>query len=823
MAAGRCVLSVLSGFVTGTLRRGGTGKALWASLMLLLAVLPATSSGGQYVLFPEQHLPGGYVYEDGTIGETTEYSPSLSVNAGRVVAGWYLVAHVAPVLWAWSEDQGLSWARGNPIRPYSDSYLISGPPAVAVGPDSQLHVCFWHGKYGYGGSLEMATFADSANSLQFVRRSPSSPPPPGQPEFIGTLLPRLVADPVTGRLFESYTLTKDSTVDPGSHDLLIAFQARHDSTWTPPVTLSGRRCHGSRLALGPDQDIVLVWKDMANMNRNMIRGCRSTDGGRSFSAPFTIGDAFDHYQVGSGYLGGPEPGPAPPCSSPFVTNYPSLAVDRSRGPRRGTIYVVWTNSIRGSVPPAVGFHAEQEPNNTPATATPVELGEDVSGSCPATDTHTDIDFFSFEGEAGQTVRVSGTVNGGEFGSYILNLGCYYDKPAWPVGGQARVRTSTTCEPLVYTLPSSGRYYLSLFSSPRYGFSYSLSVRTLVPDGQNPARDIRDVVLSSSSDGGVTWSPPRVVNDDPPYYENLLPEVAVDGLGGVHVSWYDRREDSQCGAGTNVYCRYSPDGGRSFFPSERLSDSTSAMDWAEARYDPVLALGDYMALTAEGMDIYAAWTQTGRKLEYDLNEHNIHFRRFQVKPDIRVTGAEATSRQGVVQLTWDVTLPDFMWKFRVLRGATADGQFTLIGEVEALERGDGGYLFADSTAAGNETVAYRIEGVRADEQPLLPQTLSVQVVPRTETTAWRSVVPNPFSGSVELEINSAGAPVADVRVFDARGALVRTLRQGPILEGVARLSWDGLGDQGRALSGGVYFLELSGAGFKDVRKVVLVRR
>lgn len=796
-------------------------------VIVLLFTHETAAWGSVYRLFPEVHLPGEFVLSNGVQVPSVEFSPSLSSHGRYLVAGWHIGTGGDPLAWAWSNDEGRTWGRGVPILPVgypqdTSRYLIAGPPAVAVGPDSQLNICFHHGKYGYGGSLEIATFVDSANSLQFVRRSPSSPPPPGQPEFIGTLLPRLVADPVTGSLYESYTLTKDSTVDPGSHDLLIAFQARHDSIWTPPVTVSGRRCHGARLALGPNQDIVLVWKDMANMNRNMIRGCRSSDGGQSFNAPFTVGEAFDHYQVGSGYLGGPEPGPAPPCSSPFVTNYPSLAVDRSRGPRRGTIYVVWTNSIRGSVPPAVGSHAEQEPNNTPATATPVELGEDISGSCPATDTHTDIDFFSFEGEAGQTVSVSGTVHGGEFAAYILSLGCYYDQPAFPVGGQSTVRTSTSCEPLVYTLPASGRYYLSLFSSPRDGFSYSLRVRTVVPDGQNPARDIRDVVLSSSSDGGVTWSPPQVVNDDPPFYENLLPEVAVDGLGGVHVSWYDRRDDTQCGAGTNVYCRYSPDGGRSFVPSERLSDSTSTMDWAEARYNPVLDLGDYMALTADGTNIYAAWTQTGRKLEHDLNEHNIHFRHFSISPDIHLTGAEATSRRGVVQLTWDVTLPDFMWKFRVLRGNTVDGPFTSIGEVAASARAGGGYLFADSTAAWGQSAVYRIEGIRADEQPLPTQTLSVHVVPRTVAPAWLSVVPNPFSGSVALEIDSPDATSVDVRIFDIRGALVRSLRQGPIAAGVERLSWDGLGEQARVLPGGIYFLELSGSGFRDVRKVVLTR-
>src|SRR5438105_99687 len=74
----------------------------------------------------------------------------------------------------------------------------------------------------------------------------------------------------------------------------------------------------------------------------------------------------------------------------------------------------------------------------------------------------------------------------------------------------------------------------------YGRSYALSLRELAMDSSPAARDHRDVVLVRSTDGGATWSDKVRVNDDPPRFDNSLPEVEVDGRGRVQVAWYDRR-------------------------------------------------------------------------------------------------------------------------------------------------------------------------------------------------------------------------------------------------------------------------------------------
>jgi len=86
----------------------------------------------------------------------------------------------------------------------------------------------------------------------------------------------------------------------------------------------------------------------------------------------------------------------------------------------------------------------------------------------------------------------------------------------------------------------------------------------------------EIYLSWSADGGVTWSAPRVVNDDvarkdAPGPDHLQPAIAVNRDGAVGVSWYDRRDDAE-DRGWRARFSASLDGGVTFLPSVLLSEA-----------------------------------------------------------------------------------------------------------------------------------------------------------------------------------------------------------------------------------------------------------
>jgi hypothetical protein len=97
---------------------------------------------------------------------------------------------------------------------------------------------------------------------------------------------------------------------------------------------------------------------------------------------------------------------------------------------------------------------------------------------------------------------------------------------------------------------------SLAASPTYaGHLY------LAYEDYNPAAGTFDVRFTQSTDGGITWSPPQVVNDNPDgsATDQFQPEVAAGPGGAVAVAFYDRR--SACPNDASIL---PADGGRTNF-------------------------------------------------------------------------------------------------------------------------------------------------------------------------------------------------------------------------------------------------------------------
>jgi hypothetical protein len=88
-----------------------------------------------------------------------------------------------------------------------------------------------------------------------------------------------------------------------------------------------------------------------------------------------------------------------------------------------------------------------------------------------------------------------------------------------------------------------------------------------------------ILSSYSTDKGLTWSPPRIVDDtrarktDVEGPDTQRPVVGVNKDGVVGISWYDRR-NSPDNMGWDMYFAASFDGGETFTPSQRVSSATN---------------------------------------------------------------------------------------------------------------------------------------------------------------------------------------------------------------------------------------------------------
>ena len=91
--------------------------------------------------------------------------------------------------------------------------------------------------------------------------------------------------------------------------------------------------------------------------------------------------------------------------------------------------------------------------------------------------------------------------------------------------------------------------------------------------------------------------------------------------------------------------------------------------------------------------------------------------------------------------------------------------------------------------------------------------------RAETVSIR---PNPFNPSTTVSIDVTAQSRVILRVFDVRGAVVRTLRDESMAAGRYDIPWDGRDDDGRTVASGVYFVRFETAGMRTTHRAVLLK-
>ena len=83
-------------------------------------------------------------------------------------------------------------------------------------------------------------------------------------------------------------------------------------------------------------------------------------------------------------------------------------------------------------------------------------------------------------------------------------------------------------------------------------------------------------------------------------------------------------------------------------------------------------------------------------------------------------------------------------------------------------------------------------------------------------------PNPFNPETAITFDLPRAAHVTLRVFNARGQLLRTLVSQAYPAGRHRVRWDGRDEQGQPVASGVYLYEMRADGFAQAHKMLLLR-
>ena len=109
----------------------------------------------------------------------------------------------------------------------------------------------------------------------------------------------------------------------------------------------------------------------------------------------------------------------------------------------------------------------------------------------------------------------------------------------------------------------------------------------------------DVYVSSSDDGGATWSTPSLVAGGS--HRQFWPTVSVQPGGNVDVTYYSQPSGSSM---VDVYWAQSIDGGATFETPRRVT--TVSTDWAATFTNIVPNFGDYNTAVSGGNRLFATW-------------------------------------------------------------------------------------------------------------------------------------------------------------------------------------------------------------------------
>jgi hypothetical protein len=121
-----------------------------------------------------------------------------------------------------------------------------------------------------------------------------------------------------------------------------------------------------------------------------------------------------------------------------------------------------------------------------------------------------------------------------------------------------------------------------------------------------------------------------------------------------------------------------------------------------------------------------------------------------------------------------------------------------GRIYVADRDDGFYIFQNDLLSGSPE----------------DQLQSV--------TCLQGIYPNPFNPQISVDFSLAQSQRARLAVFDLAGNQVAEIEDRMFAKGAHSVRWNGTDVNGRAVSSGVYLVQVKTAGLNESHKVTLLR-
>jgi len=345
----------------------------------------------------------------------------------------------------------------------------------------------------------------------------------------------------------------------------------------------------------------------------------------------------------------------------------------------------------------------------------------------------------------------------------------------------------------------------------------------------------DVWLRYSTDQGSTWSAGVRINDNenPTASDQWFPEIScVRETGRLYIHWYDDRNDP-VNYGVDVYATYTDDGGQTFKPNQRMTNTTFLYPRPVCSANTNCYRGDYTSITGNQDAAFSVWGDHRSGNALNMGGYFPDFA-MKVTPAADTLKGLSDSSFHYVSIP-GVKLWDKTTKFSVtISPAPASGliTMTLLNRTSNIIK-DSLTAYPDSlrlrivtsggVTSGNYTVS--VQGNGRNGTPVHVRNIIITVTNPVGISSNNTVLsydlqqnyPNPFNPVTNLEFGVSNLGFVSLKVYDVQGKEVKTLVNEIKPAGNYKVEFNGSN-----FASGVYFYKLKAGNFSAVKRMFLVK-
>lgn len=271
-------------------------------------------------------------------------------------------------------------------------------------------------------------------------------------------------------------------------------------------------------------------------------------------------------------------------------------VDRSpTSAHKDNIYVTWHNGGPSFVNRRTGpGGAWQIPVQVSGAETSASIGGDVT-------TDADGNVYAFWPDtSSKKLLVAKSTDGGATFAAPVTIATTF------TSYEIQIPAMASRQALIYI--SAGAFKGT--TSSAYAVWVDLSGESGCTSGGGPGTDVTSscksrIWFSRSTDGGSTWEPARMLNNQPSKNDQFNPRLSVDQTNGqLVVMYYDTVNDS-ARVKTDVFVQTSPDGGVTW--SGAVQVTSGETDETAGSADSGNQYGDYNGLSGHAGRFFPSWT------------------------------------------------------------------------------------------------------------------------------------------------------------------------------------------------------------------------